>query len=134
MTNLTSVFVDCYAIVAYLRLEMIKSMSRHSKGLKKPLDSVVTKTYPHYIDPTSMSCYYPSVSSCHFWFYLLFLISLFVFSAQALRREQLAKQKDSDYMDEFEDDEVIDSVAAKKSNKLTAELELLSSASGQVGS
>jgi hypothetical protein len=81
-----------------------------------------------------MSCYYPSETSCHFWFYLLFLISLFVFSAQALRREQLAKQKDSDYMDEFEDDEVIDSVAAKKSNKLTAELELLSSASGQVGS
>mmetsp|Transcript_23971 Transcript_23971/g.40772 ORF Transcript_23971/g.40772 Transcript_23971/m.40772 type:complete len:739 (+) Transcript_23971:75-2291(+) len=52
-------------------------------------------------------------------------------AAKALRREQLAKQKDSDYMDAFEDDEVIDDVAAKKSNKLTAELELLSTASGQ---
>lgn len=36
-------------------------------------------------------------------------------------------------MDEFEDDEVVeDPVSAKKSSKLTAELELLSSASGQV--
>ena len=35
-------------------------------------------------------------------------------------------------MDEFEDDEEVDPVAAKKSSKLTAELELLSSASGQV--
>jgi hypothetical protein len=36
-------------------------------------------------------------------------------------------------MDEFEDDEeIVDTAAAKKSSKLTAELELLSSASGQV--
>lgn len=41
-----------YLLLIFLLLEMIRSMSRHSKGLKKPLDSVVTKTYPHYIDPT----------------------------------------------------------------------------------
>lgn len=52
-------------------------------------------------------------------------------AAMALRREQIAKQKESDYFDEFEDDEIIDPVSAKKSSKLTAELELLSSASGQ---
>ena len=58
--------------------------------------------------------------------------AVLVLVKQSLRREQLAKQKDSDYMDEFEDDEVVDPVVAKKSNKLTAELELLCAASGQV--
>ena len=49
-----------------------------------------------------------------------------------MRREQLAKQKDSDFFDEFEDDEVEDPSIVKKRNKLTEELELLSSASGKV--
>jgi hypothetical protein len=47
-------------VVMHDALEMIRIMSRHSKDLRNPLIRWSVKTYPHYIDPTTLHVYKPT--------------------------------------------------------------------------